>query len=115
MPDPVAHENGASFPSGHAQAAVVGYAVLLLVVLPVLHGALRRIAVGVAVLMVLGIGLSRVALGVHYVSDVLADYALGAAWLAAMIASFNVWRRADGLPPADPEEGLDAEHRDHLG
>jgi membrane-associated phospholipid phosphatase len=110
--DPVAHENGASFPSGHAQAAVVGYAVLLLVFLPVLHVAWRRVAVGVAVLMVLGIGLSRVALGVHYVSDVLAGYALGAAWVAAMIASFNVWRRAEGLPAAHPEEGLDVEHRD---
>lgn len=115
LPDPVAHENGASFPSGHAQAAVVGYAVLLLVFLPVLHGALRRIAVGVAVLMVLGIGLSRVALGVHYVSDVLAGYALGAAWVAAMIASFNVWRRQDGLPPAHSDEGLDVEHRHRIG
>src|SRR5689334_1947071 len=115
LADPVAHENGASFPSGHAQAAVVGYAVLLLVFLPLLHGALRSIAIGVAVLMVLGIGLSRVALGVHYVSDVLAGYALGAAWVAAMIASFNVWRRAEGLPPAHPEQGLDVEHRDHRG
>src|SRR5690349_15992175 len=37
LANPVAHENGASFPSGHAQAAVVGYAVLLLVFLPLLH------------------------------------------------------------------------------
>src|SRR3954451_21018748 len=99
LANPVAHERGASFPSGHAQAAVVGYAVLLLVFLPVLQGAGRRIAVGVAVLMVLGIGLSRVALGVHYVSDVLAGYVLGAPCVAAMIASFNVWRRAEGLAP----------------
>ena len=100
LADPVAHENGASFPSGHAQAAVVGYAVLLLVFLPILHGALRRVAIGVAVVMVLGIGLSRVALGVHYVSDVLAGYVLGAAWVAAMIASFDVWRRKDGSAAA---------------
>ena len=99
LPDPVAHEGGASFPSGHAQAAVVGYAVLLLVFLPVLRGAARGVAVAVAVLMVLGIGLSRVALGVHYVSDVLAGYALGAAWVTAMIASFDVWRREPS--PAD--------------
>jgi len=111
LSNPIAHENGASFPSGHAQAAVVGYAVLLLVFLPALRGAWRRVAVAVAVSMVLGIGLSRVALGAHYVSDVLAGYALGAAWVAAMVASFNVWRRAEGLPPADPEEGLDVERR----
>jgi membrane-associated phospholipid phosphatase len=115
LDNPVAHENGASFPSGHAQAAVVGYAVLLLVFLPVLHGASRRVAIGVAVLMVLGIGLSRVALGVHYVSDVLAGYVLGAAWVAATVASFNVWRRKDGLPPAHLDEGLDVEHADRRG
>jgi len=42
------------------------------------------------VLMVLAIGFSRVALGVHYVSDVWAGYVLGAAWLAAMVAAFDV-------------------------
>jgi membrane-associated phospholipid phosphatase len=114
LANPVAHENGASFPSGHAQAAVVGYTVLLLVFLPVLHHAVRGIAVVGAVLMVLGIGLSRVALGVHYVSDVLAGYALGAAWVTAMIASFNVWRRQEGLPSAHPEEGLEPEQTDRL-
>ena len=65
---PVAHESGLSFPSGHAQAAIVGYAVLLLVFLPILQGAWRRVAVVLAVLMVLAIGFSRIALGVHYVS-----------------------------------------------
>jgi membrane-associated phospholipid phosphatase len=92
----------------------VAYAVLLLVFLPVLHGARRRIGVGVAALMVLGIGLSRVALGVHYVPDVLAGYVLGAAWATAMIASFNVWRRTKGLPSAGPDEGLEPEHADRL-
>jgi membrane-associated phospholipid phosphatase len=114
LDNPVAHESGTSFPSGHAQAAVVGYAVLLLVFLPILHGAGRRIAICVAVLMVLGIGLSRVALGVHYVSDVLAGYVLGAAWVAAMIASFNVWRQRDGLSSTHPEAGLEPEHADRL-
>jgi undecaprenyl-diphosphatase len=112
--DPVAHESGASFPSGHAQGAVVGYAVLLLVFLPVLRGGLRRIAIAGALLMVLGIGLSRVALSVHYVSDVLAGYVLGAAWVAAMVASFNVWRREDGLSRARPARGLEPEHADSL-
>ena len=51
----------------HAQAAIVGYAVLLLVFLPILHGAWRRLAVTLAVFMVLSIGFSRIALGVHYV------------------------------------------------
>ena len=43
----------------------------------------------------------------HYVSDVLAGYVLGAAWVAAMIAAFNAWRRERGRPAADPAQGLE--------
>ena len=93
LPDPVAHANGLSFPSGHAQAALVGSAVLLLVFLPWLRGAWRAVAVAVGAILTVGIGFSRVALGVHYVSDVLAGYVLGAAWVIAMTAAFNALRR----------------------
>ncbi|MEP6696227.1 MAG: phosphatase PAP2 family protein [Pseudonocardiales bacterium] len=112
--DPVAHAGGASFPSGHAQAAMVGYGVLTLVFLPALRGGWRRLAVVVAVLMVLGIGFSRVALGVHYVSDVLAGYVLGAAWLIAMTAAFSAWRRERGRPAVRPSEGLEPEQAQRL-
>lgn len=107
--DPVAREQGLSFPSGHAQAAIVGYAVLLLVFLPVLHGAWRRAAIAVAVVMVLAIGFSRVALGVHYVSDVVGGFVLGAAWVAAMAAAFNAMRVERGGRPVDVREGLEPE------
>jgi membrane-associated phospholipid phosphatase len=106
---PVAHEPGASFPSGHAQAAIVGYAVLLLVFLPILHGLWRRVAVTLAVLMILTIGFSRIALGVHYLSDVLGGYLLGAAWVAAMAAAFNAMRIESGRAPADVSGGLESE------
>ena len=88
--DPVTHAHGLSFPSAHAQAAMVGYAVLLLVLLPVLSGAWRRWALTWAVVTILAIGFSRVALGVHYVSDVWGGYVLGVAWVAAMTAAFDV-------------------------
>jgi undecaprenyl-diphosphatase len=114
LPDPVAHANGLSFPSGHAQAAIVAYSVLLLVFLPALRGAWRVIAVTVAVLMVLLIGLARIGLGVHYLSDVLAGYVLGAAWVAAMTAAFSAWRRERGRPPVDPKEGLAPEDAERL-
>jgi len=67
--NPVAHATGRSFPSGHAQPAIVGYSVPPLVFLPVLHGAWRKAAWTLAIFMVVAIGLSRVALGVHFVSD----------------------------------------------
>lgn len=107
LDDPVAHAGGMSFPSGHAQSAMVAASVLLLVFLPLLRGAWRWVAVGVAVAYVLAIGFARVTLGVHYVSDVLAGYVLGAAWVAAMIAAFNAWRRERGRPAADPAQGLE--------
>jgi membrane-associated phospholipid phosphatase len=107
LDDPVAHAAGMSFPSGHAQSAMVAASVLLLVFLPLLRGAWRWVAVGVAVAYVLAIGFARATLGVHYVSDVLAGYALGAAWVAAMIAAFNAWRRERGRPAADPAQGLE--------
>jgi PAP2 superfamily len=103
---PVAHEPGPSFPSGHAQAAVVGYAVLLLVLLPILHGVWRRVAVTFAVLMVLAIGFSQIALGVHYLSDVVGGYVLGAAWVTAIAAVFNPMRVDRGRWPVDGGEAL---------
>jgi membrane-associated phospholipid phosphatase len=114
LPEPVAHAPGFSFPSGHAQSAMVSYCVLLLVFLPVLRGVWRRVAVAVSLVMVLLIGFSRVALGVHYVSDVLAGYALGAAWVAAMVASFNIMRLERGRPEVTVGEGLEPEAAERI-
>jgi membrane-associated phospholipid phosphatase len=106
---PVAHEPGPSFPSGHAQAAIVGYTVLLLVFLPILHGAWHRVAVTFAMFMVLAIGFSRIALGVHYMSDVLGGYILGAGWVAAMAAVFNAMRVDRGRRSGHLRERLESE------
>jgi undecaprenyl-diphosphatase len=113
LPDPVAHAGGMSFPSGHAQSAFVAASVLLLVFLPVLHGR-RPVALAGAVVWVLLVGFSRVALGVHFVSDVLAAYVLGAAWVGLMTAAFGAWRRERGLPPVELSEGLEPEHAQRL-
>ena len=106
LPDPVAQASGLSFPSGHTQAAIVGYSVLLLVFLPILRGWWRGTAVTFAVLMVVAIGFSRVALGVHYVSDVVGGLVLGAAWVAAMVAAFNTMAVDRGRRAVDLKEGL---------
>jgi membrane-associated phospholipid phosphatase len=98
---PLLHEPGKSFPSGHAQAAIVGYAVLLFVVLPLLSGVWRRMAIAVAVVMVGLIGFSRVALAAHFVSDVLAAYALGLAWVVVTASIFHTWRRAREQPATE--------------
>jgi len=108
LPDPVAHGSGLSFPSGHAQAAMVAVAVLLLVGLPLLGRRARIAAIAAGVAWVLAIGFARVALGVHFVSDVLAGYVLGAGWVAAMTAAFRAWRREEAAVSAGdarPEGG----------
>lgn len=114
LTDPVAHATGPSFPSGHAQAAIVGYSVLLLVFLPVLHGAWRKAAWTLAIFMVVAIGFSRVALGVHFVSDVVGGFILGAAWVAAMAAAFNAMRVDRGHRKVDVKEGLEPEQAQRL-
>ena len=114
LPDPVATAGGMSFPSGHAQSATVAAGVLLLVFAPVLRGRSRWLAVAAAAVWILAVGFARVALGVHYVSDVVAGAILGAAWLAAMTACFSAWRRERGRPGVEPTHGLEPEEAHRL-
>jgi undecaprenyl-diphosphatase len=114
LEDPVARAAGLSFPSGHAQSSVVATSVLLLVFLPLLRGRWRGVAVAAAAAWALAVGFSRVALGVHYMSDVLAGWVLGGAWVALMTAAFRAWRRDVGLPPVELEQGLEPEGADRL-
>jgi membrane-associated phospholipid phosphatase len=109
LADPVAVAGGHSFPSGHAMSSTVVYGALLLVFLPVVARRARPLLIGAVVVLVAGIGFSRLALGVHYISDVLGGFVLGLAWLAASTAAFSTWRVERGRPPVDPFEGLEPE------
>jgi len=109
LDDPVAHANGYSFPSGHALGSLVGTGVLILVFLPVLGRTGRWAAYGGGALVVLMTGFSRIGLGVHFVSDVLAGWVVGLACLAATSAAFEVWRREEGRPASTPGQGVEPE------
>ena len=106
LEQPVATAHGKSFPSGHSMSSVVGYGALLLVFLPVIAKRWRVPVMSAAALLVVAIGFSRLALGVHYISDVLGGFALGLAWLAASTAAFSIWRVERGKPKVEPAEGL---------
>jgi undecaprenyl-diphosphatase len=106
---PIASAFGKSFPSGHAMSSTVTYGALLLVFLPAVPKAWRWLAITLTTVLVLTIGISRLLLGVHFVSDVLGGYALGLAWLFGSAAMFNIWRTETGRPKADLSEGLEPE------
>jgi membrane-associated phospholipid phosphatase len=80
--EPIATAAGFSFPSGHAMSSLTVYGALAFVIAArVKSPRARLLAVVAAVALVVAIGFSRVYLGVHYVSDVLAGYSAGLAWL----------------------------------
>ena len=110
LESPIAHAPGGSFPSGHAMTAAVGSAVIVMVLLPVLGAAWRAVAWAAAVAVTLASGFCRIALGVHFVSDVVAGWVLGIAVAAATAAAFEMWRRDAGRPPVHPvTDGLEPE------
>jgi undecaprenyl-diphosphatase len=70
-----------SFPSGHAMLSAVTYLTLGVMIARIVPGRLSRIYVlGLAVLITLMVGASRIYLGVHWPSDVLAGWCAGFAW-----------------------------------
>jgi undecaprenyl-diphosphatase len=83
-PDLVPHGNvvfTASFPSGHSMmSAVVYFTLAALIARLIERRRLKGYTMGVALILTLLVGVSRVYLGVHWPSDVLAGWAAGAAW-----------------------------------
>jgi undecaprenyl-diphosphatase len=70
-----------SFPSGHATIAVAFYGYLAYILIKLLKGKYYRFIILATVSIIVAIGFSRLYLGVHYISDVLAGYLIGALFL----------------------------------
>jgi undecaprenyl-diphosphatase len=90
----------ASFPSGHATAAAVTY-LTLGTLLAELHPSrrLKLYFLSLALLITIAVGISRVYLGVHYPTDVLAGWCIGAAW-ALLCRTLMLWLRHRRAHPA---------------
>src|SRR5690348_10068434 len=115
VPHPIAHGTGDSFPSGHSFGSIVCYGAILLVFLPAARGRWRVAFVSVTVALVALIGISRILLGVHYLSDVLGGWAIGITWLGVTAFAFEATRHASGQRVTDPvTEGLEPEARPDL-
>ena len=78
-----------SFPSGHALEAMAALLAVLCFFFPMLNRMIRGIAVAVVAVSLLTVGVSRVALNVHYPSDVLAGWSLGYLYLLLCLWIFR--------------------------
>jgi membrane protein DedA with SNARE-associated domain len=115
-PDPIVSAHGAAFPSGHATQGTLYTWLAVTLALRVVPGITRRslvVAAGIALTVL--IGLSRVYLRVHWMSDVSGGWALGLSCYSAAAAAVLVVvhirdnpRRHDRAPQLDPGAGAGA-------
>ncbi|MEU9867919.1 phosphatase PAP2 family protein [Actinomadura sp. NPDC048021] len=100
VPDMIVRVGGFSFPSGHSVQAMTCWT--LLAVLAATAGTLRRrtrvVFAWISAAIIVLVGLSRLYLGVHWLSDVIGGFLLGAVWLLLLL-TVRGWRGRLG-PPA---------------
>lgn len=105
------HGASFSFPSGHAMGSLFGYGMLAYLVVRFWAKSWRQrlTIIVIAMVLIVSIGLSRLYLGVHYFSDVVAGYAVALVWLAACISGVEITLGRRGISPWDV--GLDRRAR----
>lgn len=82
------------FPSGHSMTAMLLYGLLLYLVYPHLKSpGWRLVAIFDAVMLIILVGFSRLYMGSHYPTDVLAGYAFGLAWGALVYTTIELYRQ----------------------
>jgi undecaprenyl-diphosphatase len=104
----VPHAGAASFPSGHSMTAMVAYAALAYLIARLAPpGPVRWLTAGTAAAVIVLVGASRVYLGVHYPTDVIAGFAAGAGWVAFCALGVAALRYFRGRKP-----DVEAQERD---
>jgi membrane-associated phospholipid phosphatase len=78
-----------SFPSGHASGIAALVTVVLVLAWPLLAPSARRVWLAAGVVLAVLVGLTRMWLGVHYLSDVLGGWALGTGWVLLTALAFG--------------------------
>ncbi len=98
---PLIEQGGYSFPSGHSMGSFIFYGALSFMLFQLVKGKWKKtIAALLAACMIFLIGLTRIYLGVHYPTDVIAGFSAGAAWLffCMMLFHFGEYRLQKKLP-----------------
>jgi undecaprenyl-diphosphatase len=101
---------GPSFPSGHALSALVLYGFIAYLLIPKMPTRFWKWAIAILLgFIILFVGLSRLLLGGHYVTDVVSGYALGLAWAGLVYTLVErLFPRVEqsAVKEADPTSGL---------
>jgi undecaprenyl-diphosphatase len=88
------HATGYSFPSGHAMGSTVVFGALAYLVFRAhIRWRWKAAAIAFATTLVIGVALSRVYLGVHWISDVGAGVTAGLLWLTMTTVAYETFRR----------------------
>jgi membrane-associated phospholipid phosphatase len=88
------HASGYSFPSGHAMGSTICFAALsYLAFRAIPNWRARAAAVALAVSMIVAIASSRIYLGVHWISDIVAGIAAGTIWFVFTTVAYETFRR----------------------
>ena len=107
--DPFAVLHSWSFPSGHSMSTFVAMGMLTYLALVfVRRKPLRIAAAALAAVWTVLIGFSRILLGAHYFSDVVAGFAAGTVWLAVCVSGLELVRRRERLSAAPAGSRADA-------
>lgn len=86
----IIEEGGYSFPSGHAMVSMAYYGLLIyLIQKKIKSKQLKYILIAILIVLILGIGISRIYLGVHYFTDVIGGFIISILYLIALIAIYN--------------------------
>ncbi|MFC7673746.1 phosphatase PAP2 family protein [Mycolicibacterium sp. GCM10028919] len=94
-----------SFPSGHAVGVMASVLAFAVVLAPYVRADLRRVLAVAGVLVVVAVGVGRVALNVHHASDVVAGWALGYLWVLVCLPVIRPLERtrSEAGTPAVPD------------
>jgi membrane-associated phospholipid phosphatase len=103
--------HGYSYPSGHAAVSAALATILVLVFWPLLSRAWRGVLFALAAIAVVAVGYSRVALGVHYTSDVVAGWCVGVGWVLVVAVLLRVWPDRFAAQRDQPEQERQPLHR----
>lgn len=105
-----------AYPSGHSMGSFVVVGIVLVVTLPRLRGHAQRVGVAVAAaLFVLAVGMTRIYLGVHWTTDVVGGWCIGALWLILCLTAYRYLVPAADSSLSAPPRDLHSRGPDKAG